>query len=184
MVSDDLTPPKDDSKVLSFCDSICSDTRPFYVPVRVDTKSKELQCFQNVEAKVQRDGGQIVFGWNLTWIPKVYIEAQFHAVWLSPSGVYADVTPEPQPHPSLPQPQKILFLPDIDRRCNRPTVPSRRAALSDPNLVERYIQLQYENMMIEQQMAMAGFSYEAYFQRTQAARMERMTILERLQNAT
>lgn len=184
MVSDDLIPPKDDSRVLSFCDSICPGTKPFYVSVRLDSQSKELQCFQNVESKVRRDGGQIVFGWNLTWVIKVYIEAQFHAVWLSPAGVYADVTPEPQPHPHLPQPQKILFLLDIDRRYNCPTVPSYRAALGDQKLVDRYFQLQDENMAIQEQMSLAGFSFDAYVQRTQPARMERMAILERLRNAT
>jgi hypothetical protein len=116
-------------------------------------------------------------------MPKVYIEAQFHAVWLSQAGLYADVTPQPMPHPLLPQPEKILFLKDRDRRDSRPTVPPHRAALGDPKLVERYWHLADETMMIEEQMALAGFSHEAFAQRTQGARTERQSILERLQNA-
>lgn len=60
--------------------------------------AKVIECITNVLSKVERDGGQAVFGW--TFMPRFspdhgcYVVATHHAVWHSPTDLaLVDVTP-------------------------------------------------------------------------------------------
>jgi hypothetical protein len=57
---------------------------------------------------VARDGGEILYGWAIWEWPRVFIEAEHHAVW-SKGGCLTDVTPQ------VPPADTILFLPDTER---------------------------------------------------------------------
>ena len=50
------------------------------------------RCFGNVIEKVNRDGGLAQYGWYFAVMPGI-LSALHHAVWRSPDGRLADVTP-------------------------------------------------------------------------------------------
>lgn len=82
---------------------------PRHVPVRPEPDAKIGECFHNVLAKVDRDGGQILYGWTIWMWPRVFVEAEHHAVWDDGTGRLTDVTP--QMHGE----RRIMFLPDPAR---------------------------------------------------------------------
>jgi hypothetical protein len=61
-----------------------------------------------VNRKVTREGGRIVYGWAIWEWPRVFLEAEHHAVW-SDGDRLVDVTPH------VPASYCILFLPDPQR---------------------------------------------------------------------
>lgn len=151
MTLEDLEPSRDDPRVLSLCDSICPGVRPFFVPVRPDSQSELFQCFPNVERKVRVAGGAMIYGWGISQVPKIHIEAQFHAVWQSPAGDFVDVTPEAL---GL---SRTLFLRDDTRTYTGTKVPDRRFALGDKKLVERYWVLLDRSQAVLMELLLAGF---------------------------
>lgn len=66
------------------------------------------ECFHNVLNKLKSDGGIIVYGWLIWEWPRVYIEAEHHAIW-EKDGALIDVTPHVNGEPN------VLFLPDPKR---------------------------------------------------------------------
>lgn len=91
--------------ILTFCGGINSDTMPLYVSVQAEDDAQPSECFNNVMAKVGRDGGSLVYGWLIWEWPRVFIEAEHHAVW-EKDGVLTDITP------TINGETNILFLPD------------------------------------------------------------------------
>jgi hypothetical protein len=63
-------------------------------------------CFANVERKVRKSGGSIVYGWAIWHLPSFYYEAEHHAVWRNKFGNLIDVSPQ------FGGRRRILFLPD------------------------------------------------------------------------
>ncbi len=178
-----FAPPKDDERVLSFCEIICPGEKPCHVAVIPDKDSVMLRCFQNVAAKVARDGGSLILGWDISWMPKIYLEAQFHAVWESPSGGFFDVTPPAVPPQLAPPQSRILFLIDRRRTYNGQIVPPHRLALGDKTLVERYLVLSDCTSEVLASLQLAGFppGHPVYRSRLADVRAERLSIEERLQ---
>ncbi len=76
-----------------------------------------LCCVQNVQAKVERDGGSPCYGWTLNLRVSEhgpYVFYQHHAVWRAPDETLVDVTPltpDPRHHP-LRIGRSTLFLLD------------------------------------------------------------------------
>jgi hypothetical protein len=75
------TPTDISAPVDALCRELSSGQRPAWVNVRPDTKAIVSECFPNVAAKVTRDGGSLVFGWAIWEWPRIFIEAEHHAVW-------------------------------------------------------------------------------------------------------
>jgi hypothetical protein len=94
--------------VVSLCRELNPDQTPSWVPVRSEPDAIVNECFDNVLAKVARDQGAIVYGWLIWEWPRVFIEAEHHAVW-EKNGALIDITPHVNGEP------KVLFLPDPDR---------------------------------------------------------------------
>ena len=78
---------------------------PEYVPCKPNSSAPQNECFPLVEAKVEAEGGELILGWQI-WQGQLLVEAEFHAVWKTPSGEYIDITPKPMPF------DKILFVVD------------------------------------------------------------------------
>ena len=58
------TSPKELSPaVRAFCAGINADAKPSYIAVQPDNEAQPSECFNNVAAKVDRDGGSLVYGW-------------------------------------------------------------------------------------------------------------------------
>jgi len=63
------------------------------VPIIPETYCCPLMCRDNVVANIAHDGGEAVFGWQLSR-ELFYSEYQAHCVWRAPSGALIDVTPQ------------------------------------------------------------------------------------------
>jgi hypothetical protein len=144
MIHEDLIPSKDDPRVIAFCESICPGQIPFLVSVAECDGVSLARCFQNVQAMIQRSGGQIVYGWDISQIPKIHFEATFHAVWKSPHGEFVDVSPQESGQ------KQILFLPDVHRKYDGTKVSGRRISIGDSETVERYWDLSDEINILRQ----------------------------------
>lgn len=81
---------------------------PQYVPVRPEADAVHGECFSNVQAKVARDRGVLLYGWTIWEWPHVFIEAEHHAVWQNGTELI-DITP------TIDGEDRILFLPDPAR---------------------------------------------------------------------
>jgi|SRR5579863_607817 len=100
--------PEISSEVIALCRRIHPSNGPGFVTVRPHAAAQPLDCFMNVQTKVNSDGGRIQYGWAI-WKPsRFFIEAEHHAVYEPPTGPpWIDVTP-PQ-HAGV---TRTLFLPD------------------------------------------------------------------------
>jgi hypothetical protein len=49
-------------------------------------------CYWNVNALVDKYGGEAIYGWQILHWPLLYVEAMHHAVWRRPDQVIVDVT--------------------------------------------------------------------------------------------
>ncbi|MCA2007951.1 hypothetical protein [Tritonibacter mobilis] len=102
------TPSKITPTIERLCAEINANESPIFVPVKPDLEAISSECFHNVSKKVERDGGSILYGWNLWEWSRVFVEAEHHAVWVK-DGELTDVTPKQN------RERKILFLPDPSR---------------------------------------------------------------------
>lgn len=99
------TPRTISASVLAFCRTINPAAEPLYVSVSPAPEALPSECFNNVAAKVDSDGGTMVYGWIIWEWPRVFIEAEHHAVW-EKDGALMDITPPANGEAQL------LFLPD------------------------------------------------------------------------
>jgi hypothetical protein len=92
--------------VIAFCEGIGA-AAPVFVPVQQDPLGIYGMCFIGVADKIKAGGGSICHGWAI-WetLPRLFLTAEFHAVWVSPSGELIDITPKPQ------RENRIVFAPD------------------------------------------------------------------------
>ena len=109
-----------------------------YVKVLIESDAEINECFPNLERKTKRDGGGIRYGWAIWYLPGILMEAEFHAVWVSPKGELIDVSPRQI------QFKEILFLPDsstvyLGRQIDNIRIPLRK----NPR-VREYIKLHEE----------------------------------------
>jgi len=109
------------------------DTEPVNVPVETDPDSIALDCFGNVERRIERAGGGRRYGWTIWTHGNVMIEGEFHAVWIAPDGALLDVTPHDGE-------AEILFVPDKSIRWKTHAPRNRRRALRPGLGIERTLQ--------------------------------------------
>lgn len=65
------------------------------VPLEFDPDAAPNQCFLNVEARVARDGGEVVLGWAVNTEMDGLVDVYYHhAVWRKPTGDLAEITPK------------------------------------------------------------------------------------------
>jgi hypothetical protein len=95
---------------LELCREINPNQEAIFIPVVPDSNFPVNECFFNVRSKVEKEGGQLQYGWAIWLWPDVLLEAEFHAVWVSTSGALTDITPKEDGAP------RILFLPDDSRQ--------------------------------------------------------------------
>lgn len=104
-----------------------------YMTVQPEAGAIEKECFPNVEAKIARAGGRMLCGWQLWEWPHVMVEAEFHAVWLSPAGQMVDITPKPGNE------NTVLFVPNARLRPTEVTVDNVRLPIRDDDLIRHFI---------------------------------------------
>ena len=88
------TPVGISDEILTFCREIDPSTNPTFVDVIPTKDSKHQDCFSNVESHIKEFGGNIGYGWTIWESPNLFIEAEFHAVWIDNKRKYIDITPK------------------------------------------------------------------------------------------
>jgi hypothetical protein len=96
-----------------------------YVKVLIEPDAEINECFPNLERKIKCYGGRIQYGWAIWYLPGILMEAEFHAVWVSPKGELIDISPRQI------QFKEILFLPDsatvyLGRQIDNIRIPLKR----------------------------------------------------------
>lgn len=120
-------------------DALCAQLAPDQSLVRLAVEAPQWAevgaAVQNAARMGATRGGRVELGWQL-WeaLPRVLLEAEFHAVWLDPAGVRHDVTPKAHPKVTA-----IRFLPDPGLTDAGGPVASHRAALVDDDDVRALI---------------------------------------------
>ena len=112
------------------------ETMPFYVDVIPDKDAQINECFHNVRRVVDKQNGSIVFGWKLH--EHIFmLEAEFHAVWLTPENQFIDVTPTKNPA-SL---NKMLFAIDANTTYEGRQIDNRRLNKTSNEIVDDFIEV-------------------------------------------
>lgn len=131
-------PGKVTSPVKKLINRIAPGQQPRYVKVLVEFDAEINECFVNLERKIKRDGGGIQYGWAIWYLPGILMEAEFHAVWISPEGELIDISPRPI------QFKEIMFLPDPSNIYSGRQIGNIRISLSKNLKVKEYIRLHEE----------------------------------------
>ena len=146
---DTITPDEIGPAILQLCrkvlgiDENASLQPPIYVPIKPVLDAPVNWCFPVVAGKIERDGGSIQHGWIIWEVPDTFIEAEFHAFWVSPSGEYVDVMPRPAGF------TRILYLPDPKRVWTGEQIDNIRMPLRNHPLIEEFIRLAERKFQIE-----------------------------------
>jgi len=82
-------------------------SKPRLITITPTPNALPLECFPNVAKAVSAGGGRIVFGWSIWEWPRVYLEAEHHAVYEDVNGDWFDITPS-----EFPQISHRLFVAD------------------------------------------------------------------------
>jgi hypothetical protein len=117
------------SKLLMLVDA---SHEPIYVDIITESSAVVSDCFNIVARKVQKEGGKLIFGWQV-WLTRHIIEAEAHAVWENPEGELIDVTPK------LINISRILFLEDENRNYVGKQIDSIRLNITRNTLVDDLI---------------------------------------------
>ena len=142
--------------IAAFARSITVETLLGLVFHRPEPNATPMRCFENVWAKVRRDGGIARYGWTFLYrvVPEIpnarYLSATHHAVWQpAGSGQLVDVTPfhTDRRHWPVTEDGDVLFLfdesaqPVVTEKVIAPR-PSRYFALgSDERLIQHVEEL-------------------------------------------
>ena len=74
---------------------------------------------------MKANDGKIQYGWIIWEIPEIFIEAEFHAVWINNDGDYLDITPKSDGE------ERILFLLDSKKKFDGKLIDNIRKPLVD-----------------------------------------------------
>jgi hypothetical protein len=145
---DTRTPVVISNEILDLCTAIDPAQQPQYVQVIAEPGYVFDECFFNVRDKIEKHGGAIQFGWAIwEWI-SILIEAEFHAVWISPEGELVDVSEKPN------NIERILFLPDTqleyDYSIEGFRVNNIRKPIVDHSIIHELIDLMEQRFLLEE----------------------------------
>ncbi|MCM3240706.1 hypothetical protein M3589_23915 [Heyndrickxia oleronia] len=155
-----MVPKLHDEKVKELLDRIKSKYKAIYLPVRVESFALINECFPNVEKKIAKDGGNIVYGWQI-WKGNLICEAEFHAVWRSNEGNLIDITPK------VSKVEQILFIQDDNVIYNGSQVDNIRINCTKNVLVNDIIDI-HESLFKIRNRGERKFSYEIKLGRMEA----------------
>jgi len=128
--------------VMDFCRSISSE-QPAFIPIRSEKGGIENECIWNVRHQVEKSGGQMILGWNVSEWYGIMLEASFHAVWRTPSGELIDVTPNEA------NKDRSLFLPDAKLVYEEKQIDSILHPLISDDRLNEFISNQHEIFRLE-----------------------------------
>jgi hypothetical protein len=125
--------PTDTPAVRALCDRLVPGEVPVVLEVEHPPWAKPRDCTANVERAVSDHGGSVLYGWQLWEVPDVMVEAEFHAVWVDPTGSMRDVTPKDLPF------EQSVFLADPSLRYEGRQIDNVRMPLHEDPLIREFI---------------------------------------------
>ena len=125
-----------ESHVQTFCSEIGC-TQPISVVCKPQFQENENECFQLVQDKIDESGGTLITGWAVWEKEGVFIEAEFHAIWLNSEGKHIDLNPR---HISS-NLKEILFIPDDQTKYENKQIDNIRKPLVDDPTVKKFLHL-------------------------------------------
>ncbi len=145
MIINSTTPKIISNDIKAFCADIDSAQASLYVPVRPAPEAEINSCFGSVVDHANRHGGSIQYGWIIWEEPsQLVLEAEFHAVWVLPSGDLVDITPKADGE------LNILFLPDTNLVYTGQLVENRRKLLVISDLTLRWLWLGHKKHLFKE----------------------------------
>ncbi|WP_238978994.1 SEC-C domain-containing protein [Novilysobacter arseniciresistens] len=127
------TPPRVTRHIQRLIEKVVPGGQPVNLTVQPEAGAVVNECFPNVEAKIASAGGRMQCGWQIWEWPQVMVEAEFHAVWVSPEGQFVEITPKPHGEAT------ILFVPDARRSYTGIAVDNVRMPVRDDLLICHFI---------------------------------------------
>ncbi len=134
MTKQTTIPQEIGKNVLALCKKINTE-KPCYISVVPEPYAVIYECFPNVEQKIKKNGGSSIVGWQIWLWPEKYIEAEFYAIWRSPTDEFLDITPKRT------KTERILFLPDKNKIYEGRNVNNIRMALNNNELINVFFKL-------------------------------------------
>ncbi len=126
-----VTPAEISEAILSICRELLTVEAPCYIRVQPTIGAAIDECFLIVADRVARSGGAVVYGWSIREQPKLFVEAEFHAVWRDKDDVLIDIAPKQRPT------ERILFAIDTVKTFTGRQVDSVRRPLSrTPSIID------------------------------------------------
>jgi hypothetical protein len=133
MILQDTTPGSITPAIREFCHRLDPSREPHFVPVR-PVPGASGNPFALLKDHASRHGGTVQYGWTITEQPGWYLEAEFHGVWVAPTGELVDIAGRADGRTA------ILFLPDSRRTYQGESLPNRFFALSTSPDVRAMVQ--------------------------------------------
>jgi len=120
--------------VRGFAESLVPGQEPVYIDCEPLAGVDALDCFPIVEDYVAIHGGWRELGWCIYLWPRVWMEAEFHAVWIDDGGIPHDIAPHQVPM------QRILFVADPSATYGEVhQINNRMRAIRPDPVIQRYI---------------------------------------------
>ena len=127
-----ISPIEIDRFVQKLLDKINYEFDPEIIPVVIEPYAKIRNCFQNVDEKIKRDGGNVHYGWAI-FKSDILCEAERHAVWENADGDLVDITPRELEF------KQIMFVSENDFVYKGQLVDNIRINITDNPIVEDFI---------------------------------------------
>lgn len=128
----ETTPRTISHAVQRLCNRLAPDRGPVFVEVQSPSFEEVGECYKNVQAQVENEGGRTQTGWVIWEMPRVLLNAERHCCWLSPDGRLMDVTPKADGE------SQILFVPDCTPWKGERVCPQIEPLSQEP-VVQHYI---------------------------------------------
>lgn len=144
------TPPEITKHVVRLIAKVAPGQTPVYLNVTPDENGRVNECFPNVNARIAKSGGTMLCGWQLWEWPNILVEAEFHAVWVSPDGAMSEITPKQHGE------ETILFVPSPSLLYEGVARDNVRIPIRDDLLVHHFIRVSEEIVKVMNRGDRAG----------------------------
>lgn len=137
------TPKQITEEIRTFAkEEIGSDFEPIFMEIKAAEGTRPQKCHENVADAIAKLGGSIQYGWSVWEGQSLWLEAEFHSVWVTPNGEWVDITPDPDGE------TQRLFVPDNRFKYEGAAFARKyRTTTSDPKdrpRVDKFIEINRE----------------------------------------
>jgi hypothetical protein len=127
--------PKEETQfVKKLLEKINSEFLPEQISLRIEEYSEKLNCFNNVDRKVELDGGKVHYGWAI-YQTNILCEAERHAVWENEDKELIDITPREVDF------EQIMFVSDNDFEYKGQIIDNYRINITKNKVVDHFIKV-------------------------------------------